>query len=216
MQELTYLERAPRQESAPVAPVIFLLHGRAAYAKTIFTIEGLLDPRLHVIAIEAPYASELGGFEWFRPNEQGRSDELRDADHFTESEEILTAQIEKLISSRPVDPARVFLLGFSQGAAMSFIISLRGKINVKGAVPMGGFLPSPIREWREIATNTRFLIAHGDKDEVLPEETSIQANEFLLSKGIRSEFYSYRGRHKMSLSALQHVNAWLAPDLQTI
>jgi predicted esterase len=74
---------------------------------------------------------------------------------------------------------------------------------------MSGFLPEEIRSWPSVSTATEFLVPHGDNDEVLSQSSSIRANEFLLSKGITSEFREYRGRHKMSLDIVRYVNEWI-------
>lgn len=207
-EELLYLERAPREPSeAP--PFMILLHGRANYAKTIFTIEGLLDPKYHVIAIQAPFVSDAGGFEWFKPNEAGRSDEISEASRFQESEERLTGQIDRMRHERGLDNSDLYLLGFSQGAAMCILLGLRGKLGAKRVVPMSGFLPQPVKAWPSVDTTARYLITHGTQDEVLPPEVSIRAKDFLVSRGIDAQYYEYRGRHKMSLSCIHHVNAWL-------
>lgn len=213
MHPLTYIERTPREPSEGTAPVIFLLHGRAAYAKTIFAIEGLLDPRLHVIAVQAPFQSELGGFEWFVPKKK----ETPEAEHdyrAEESEALLTSTIQSLLQVKPIDPDFLYLLGFSQGAAMTFVISLRGEIEVRGAIPMGGFLPEQIKKWEHLSKHTKFYLAHGDHDEMVPMQKSIDSNEFLISRNIQSEFHEYRGRHKMSLSSLRDADAWLKRDLE--
>lgn len=213
-EKLIYLERAPRTPST-VVPTIVLLHGRASIARTIFSIEGLLDPRDHVFALQAPYPSAKGDYEWFVPkqNEEGtEADETlmsQRSEQMAHSEEIATATIKELMSTRGLNPELLFLIGFSQGAAMSFLISLRGALKVRGAVPMSGFLPEEIRSWPVISTHTEFIVPHGDKDEVLPQSSSIRAHEFLLSKGITSEFREYRGRHKMSLDIVRYVNEWI-------
>src|SRR5579864_8806871 len=130
MQTLTYLEREPREPDSSKAPMLVLLHGRKAHAKTIFSIEGLLDPRLHVFALQAPYPIE-DGFEWVRNHDYSN----------TESQDMIAETIRMLIAERQVDAERLFLLGFSQGAAITIIMSLNGMLKVRGAIPMGGFLP---------------------------------------------------------------------------
>jgi len=212
--KLIYLERTPRTR-AERTPTVVLLHGRASYAKTIFSIEGLLDARNHVFALQAPFPSARGGFEWFVPkkNEEGvEGDEAllsKRLEEMAKSEEFATATIKELIASRGLDPELLFLIGFSQGAAMTYLLSLRGKLHVRGAVPMSGFLPDEVRQWPEVSTTTEFVVAHGDHDEVLPESSSISAHEFLLSKGIKSEYKVYKGRHKMSLDIVRYVNSWI-------
>lgn len=213
---LTHLEREPKTPGEGASPLIVLLHGRAAYAKTIFTIEGLLPANYHVLALQAPFSSDKGGFEWFKPNEAGRSDEITEVSRFTESEDLLTAEITGYRSDKGLSNSPLCLLGFSQGAAMCFLLSLRGRLGVKAAVPMSGFLPQPVGSWESVDTSTKFLITHGTQDEVLPPATSISARDFLLSKQIEAEYHEYRGRHKMSLSCLHYVNAWLGKQLTSV
>ena len=206
---LPFLERAPRQALSAKPPLLVLLHGRAAEAKTILSIEGLLDPRLCVVAIRGTYESDKGGYEWFHPEEQGGNDEISDAERFDESEQLLINDIQQHLSRLPVDPANLFLWGFSQGAAMALILGLRGIIKPKGVVPMSGFLPSPIKHWNNWDNHAEYLFVHGTNDEVLPPETSHAAKDFLESKGIRTDYYEYRGRHKMSLDSIAYVNRWI-------
>jgi phospholipase/carboxylesterase len=204
MQRLTYLERVPREPGENKAPMLVLLHGRKAHAKTIFSIEGLLDARLHVCALQAPYPIE-GGFEWVQNHDYSN----------TESQDMIAETIRMLVAERQVDPERLFLLGFSQGAAMTILMSLNGMLKVRGAVPMGGFLPKIVRSWEKFSTETKFYFAHGDNDEEVPISRSIDANQFLLDHGIQSEFHEYKGRHKMSLSSLREIDEWLKKDFES-
>ncbi len=206
---LSFLERLPKQHSGEHPPLIVLLHGRGAEAKTIFSIEGLLDPRFHVLAFTAPFASPIGGFQWFSPNTLSINEEHDDADRFGDAEQILTDDLDYHIQRLHAEGAPLFIWGFSQGAAMSLIIGLRGKIQVTGIVPMSGFLPSPIRKWKHWNTDINAILSHGSNDEVLPTETSKHTQEFLRSIGIDAAYYEYKGPHKMSLTAIAHINRWM-------
>jgi phospholipase/carboxylesterase len=205
---LPFLERTPREPHSGPAPLLILLHGRGAEAKTIFSIEGLLDPRLHIIAIRGTYESAIGGYEWFWDPEV-RNVEIQDADRFTESENLLTENIQHHITRTQTDPQNLFLWGFSQGAAMSLILGLRGHVKPKGVVPMAGFLPTPVTKWETWETHSKYLLAHGTNDEVLPTDTSKRAKDFLTSKGIAAEYYEFKGRHKMTMDAIGYVNKWI-------
>lgn len=175
---LPFLERIPKQQSDNATPLIFLLHGRGAEAKTIFSIQGLLDPRFHVIAITAPYPSSIGGYEWFHPNARAGDEEIDDCERFDDAEKILTADINLHIERLNAKNSPLFIWGFSQGAAMSLIIGLRGKIKVTGIIPMSGFLPSPIRKWNRWNSDIHIILSHGTNDEVLTPETSKHTQAF--------------------------------------
>ena len=190
-------------------PLLVMLHGRAARAETIFSVEGLLDPTYHIIAIQGTYPSPKGEFEWFLPYDYLHPLESFGESHFLESEEILTKMIQGLLEERDISLKKLVLMGFSQGAAMCHILSLRGVISPIGVIPMSGFFPRPINDWQNLNEKPKFLITHGTEDEVLPESESIFAHEFLVSKGISSEYYSYKGRHKMTIPLLKHTDSWI-------
>ena len=196
-------------ESGEPPPLVILLHGRGAWASTIFSIEGLLDPQFHIIAIQAPYPSAIGGFEWFPPLEDAGGTEIADTTRFDDVERLLTSEIASHIERTGSAHAPLFLWGFSQGAAMALIVGLRGIIRTKGIVPMSGFLPSPIRAWKQWNTDTSVLLAHGTNDEVLSTESSRSTQAFLESKHIPVEYHEYKGRHKMSLEAIAYIDHWM-------
>ena len=206
--ELPYLERMPNTTDDST-PLVIMLHGRAAKAETIFSVEGLLDPNFHIISIRGTYPSPKGEFEWFLPYDYEHPLESFTEDHFRESEKILSAMIEGLLVEKNVSKERLFLMGFSQGAAMCYILSLRGNIKPKGVMAMSGFFPRPIMKWQSVDHSSQYLITHGTQDEVLPTSESIFAHNFLASKGISSEYYEYKGRHKMTIPLLKHTNAWI-------
>ncbi len=205
---LEFLERAPKTAS-DTSPLLILLHGRGAYAKTIFSIEGLLDPRFHILAIQAPYSSAIGGFEWFHPMPEAGLNEIEDAERFEEVEGMLTDDLSCHIQRTHLESAPLFLWGFSQGAAMSLILGLRGVVKPTGIVPMSGFLPRPIKQWGKWNTHVRVLLAHGSQDEVLATGSSKSAQTFLQSIGVPTDYYEYKGRHKMTLESIAFVNNWL-------
>jgi phospholipase/carboxylesterase len=186
-----------------------MLHGRAAKAETIFSVEGLLNPEFHIVSIRGTYNSPKGDFEWFLPYDYDHPLESFTQEHFQESEKILTEMITTLITAKNIDNERLFLMGFSQGAAMCNILGLRGILKPKGVIAMSGFFPRPIIKWESLNKSSEFLITHGSNDEVLSTSESIFTHEFLSSKGISSEYYEYKGRHKMTPLVLEHINHWI-------
>jgi len=206
---LEYLERRPKTSSNGPAPLLILLHGRGAEAKTIFSIEGLLDPSFHILAFTAPYPSEIGGREWFHPKRDTGNSEIEDTNRFTEPETLLTQAIQGQLDRQAPQSAPMFLWGFSQGAAMALILGLRGKLPISGIVPMSGFLPSPVKHWKAWNRKLDILLVHGSEDEVLSSRSSKDAFEFLRSKNIPAEFHEYKGRHKMTLDSIAFINRWI-------
>lgn len=206
---LPYIERPPTVTTGGKPPLLVLLHGRDAYAETIFSVEHLLPAEFHVISIRATYKSPGEGYEWYKPYDYSHPLESFDEEHFRESLDIVTPMIASLLEEKDVDTKKLFLLGFSQGAAMCHFLGLEGKLKPKGVVPMSGFFPRPIEKWTKINTEAEFLITHGSEDKVLSTSESIYALDFLRRNHISSDYYEYKGRHKMTIPLLKHITAWL-------
>jgi predicted esterase len=186
-----------------------LLHGRDAYAETIFSIEHLLPAEFHIISIRATYQSPREGFEWFKPYDYGHPLDSFGEEHYQESLQLLTKMIQDLIEEKNIDKEKVFFFGFSQGAAMCYFLGLQGILKPKGVVPMSGFFPRPVMKWKELNNNAHFLITHGAEDKVLSKSESLLAQAFLQEHDIVCEYYEYKGRHKMSLPLLKYASEWM-------
>jgi phospholipase/carboxylesterase len=206
---LPYIERPPKAKTTGKPPLLVLLHGRDANAETIFSVEHLLPESFHIISIRATYKSPREGYEWYKPYDYDHPLESFGEEHFRESLDIVTPMIASLLEEKDVDKEKLFLLGFSQGAAMCHFLGLEGKLNPIGVVPMSGFFPRPIEKWTYINTNAKFLITHGTEDKVLSTSESVYGLEFLTSKGIEADYYEYKGRHKMTVPLLHHITNWL-------
>lgn len=206
---LPYIERLPGTPGDGKPPLLVLLHGRDAYAETIFSVEHLLPASFHVISIRATYTSPREGYEWYKPYDYDHPLESFGEEHFRESLDTATAMIASLLEEKDVDRERLFLLGFSQGAAMCHFLGLEGELHPKGVVPMSGFFPRPIEKWAHINTHAEFLITHGSEDKVLSTSESVYAQEFMQRNHISSDYYEYKGRHKMTIPLLKHVSSWL-------
>ncbi len=206
---LPYIERLPKINADKAPPLLILLHGRDAHAETIFSVEHLLPPEFHVISIRATYKSPREGFEWFKPYDYDHPLDSFSKEHYEESVKIATEMIAGLMEEKNVDKDQLYLLGFSQGAAMCHFLGLQNIIHPKGVVPMSGFFPRPILGWEDLNKEPHFLMTHGTEDKVLSTSESIFAQAFLTEQGITSEYYEYKGRHKMTLPLLSHISTWL-------
>ncbi len=190
------------------------MHGRDAYAETIFSVEHMLPKSFHIVSIRATYQLPRDGYEWFKPYDYDHPLESFAEEHFRESVDLATETIRSVMSEKGVAGDQLHLLGFSQGAAMCFFLGLEGKLQPKRIVPMSGFFPRPIEAWQTVNTSASFLVTHGSEDKVVSTSESKYGVAFLKRHQIPAEYYEYKGRHKMTLPLLKHVREWLeAPNV---
>jgi phospholipase/carboxylesterase len=202
---LTHLALTPAEgEGQP--PGLLMLHGRGADEHDLLGLAGALDPRLLVVSARAPLP--LGwGHHWYELLDIGRPD----LETFARSLSLLHEFIPQVVAGYNIDPQRLYLLGFSQGAMMSGAVVLTRPELAAGAVLLSGYLPlhagPPIQEER--LAGYPFFVAHGSHDPVIPVAFGREARDFLTRAGTDLTYREYPSDHRIVEPELAEVAAWL-------
>lgn len=165
MDGLRLAKSYPRDYSATTpTPLIVALHGLGSSGAEIDAVWRKAADEVGAILISptSPHASQLQQFEW-------RSVE--------EAEAIVLKIVDPLTDSLAVDPSKVVLTGFSQGAALAIAIALRHPERFAGVVPVCGvFDPNIVSIPRKpMPAIPRFAILNGrDDDEALNNRAATQ------------------------------------------
>jgi phospholipase/carboxylesterase len=116
------------------------------------------------------------------------------------------------VEGYPVDARHVYLLGFSQGAVMSFATALAHPELVAGVVALSGYVPTgpEVTIQRERVRSVAFFVGHGVYDEIIPIEHGRAAQRFLTDLRVDVVYREYPMGHQISLDELEDVAAWLA------
>jgi phospholipase/carboxylesterase len=192
------------------APGLLLLHGRGADEADLMGLEGALDPRLTIVSARAPF--RLGpGFAWYGMSQVGRPDN----DTLNASVEELRSFIIGLPDAHNIDPTRLYLLGFSQGAVMSAAMAMILPDRVKGVVLHSGYVPaaSDIDLQPDGLEGKPFFVAHGKYDEVIPITFGRDSYEFLEAAMADVIFREYPIGHSISEESLYDLNEWLTSQI---
>jgi phospholipase/carboxylesterase len=127
-------------------PLIVMLHGLGGDEDAMWIFERalpesatLISPRAPIKIIPGlPYAEAVeSGYSWLRPAPLPQPDRST----FATAIEVLQRFIEVAIETYEVDRRRVILIGFSQGAAMSYALSLTLPDQIAGTIALAGFMP---------------------------------------------------------------------------
>jgi phospholipase/carboxylesterase len=181
----------------------------------LFGLAPYLDERFLVVSARAPVALEYGGYGWFRIDFTPRGMEA-DLDQAKESLGMLPGFIDGLVDAYSVDPRRVYLAGFSQGAMMSLALLLTRPERLAGVVAMSGRLPPQLLELepdREALNGRPVLITHGLYDPVLPVENGRAARDYLAKLPVELTYREYPMAHEVSAGSLRDVTSWLSEAL---
>lgn len=175
------------------------LHGFGDRASKFSGLWRLMEKEEIIFVIpSAPYAfpdNEGGGFSWspFVPQDSELSVKAS-----IQNSEYIIALSKHLKKEYKIKQS--WLLGFSQGAYMSYIFALKNPKAFDGIVACGGGLVTEVFTDKDYkaAKNLKILISHGTKDMVVPYTQGDTAYSILKDKGFNVQMHSFDGAHNIS------------------
>ena len=177
--------------------VLIALHGWTGNVSSMEPVVNAwkIDDVKWVLA-QAPYIATNGGFTWFDGNEDiGWK--------YQDSFDILSKLISEL-NDQGFPNHAIYILGFSQGACLSMEFMIRQRFSLGGIIPIAGFIRYKERFKQDVlneSRNTRVLLLHGDKDEVIFPEQSQISFELLKEAGFETQLHILAAKHKVPLQA---------------
>ncbi|MCI0515892.1 hypothetical protein L0128_21980 [candidate division KSB1 bacterium] len=115
----------------------------------------------------------------------------------------------------------IYLLGHSQGAAYAYTTGIKNPEIFKGILALAGMLPptdssSTLLTLADLQTAKKapILIAHGQQDQAINIEISVQAQQKLKSYDYDVTFIRFEGGHSMPANVLNLAVAWIRQQNQ--
>lgn len=197
-------------------PLLVLLHGVGADEHDLLPLVPHLDPRFLAVSLRAPWEAQGMGYAWYQLD-WSTAPPAYDPAQAEESRAGLAALLPELVRRHGTDPARTFLLGFSQGAAMAVAVAVTRPDLVRGAVIHSARLLEglPGRAARGPALDRlEALVLHGVHDPVLPVARGREVRDFLAPLlGDRLVYAEHEGAHEITAASLEDARGWLAARL---
>ena len=200
---LVHRVRVPAGPEGSRWPAVVMVHGWLGNENVMSIFERTLPPGVVVVSPRGPLPMGPASFGWF-----ARDD---DPESFSAGLPALAGFVRGLPEAYPVDPAHILLMGFSQGAAMSFSLLLSEPPLVAAVAGLAGFLPAPGRQWVAPGrlVGKPVFIAHGTKDETVPVALAREAAETLRTAGAEVSEHEYQVGHKLNAHGRRDLTAWL-------
>ena len=212
---LVHFVREPENASAP--PLLILLHGVGSDEHGWDDILPQLDERFLVLSARAPNVYANGGYCWFNVGFANGKFSI-DAQMAQNSWRAIANFADKAAAAYNVPAGQVYLMGFSQGAAMAFCTMLTAPEKLGGIIALNGRLLPEVRPYAASAAQLKdfpVLYVYGTRDTVIPISFAHESHEYLGTLGVRLEALEYPIAHQITAEGLRDVNLWLAQRLET-
>ena len=207
-----YYDLQPAPESN--APLLIALHGYGAFKEQMmreaqqiapegFAIASLQGFHQHMKEPRQPGGPPRWGFGWLTS--------YRSEDSVAIHHQAVIDLIDKLTGDGVADPARVFLLGFSQSCALNYRFAfthperLRGVVGICGGIP-GDWETSSV--YREASIDVFHLA--GTEDEFYPPSRVADYEKQLGTRARKVTSKSYHAAHEIVPEMRADVKQWLA------
>ncbi len=196
------------------------LHGNGGNADNFIKIgDYIKDDNIIFASPQGPYLKALSNnrmkdrYSW---SIQIRDIKLWERGDYLSVDYIVNA-VKYISSEYNID--KVYLLGFSEGAAYTYITGIKYPDLFNGIICIGGRLPSTEKPYSlfseediKKSRSLKVFIAHGLKDKVLKIEYGKKAKTKLKKNAYDITFYTYDAGHTIPGYVMEEVVKWINSD----
>ncbi len=164
---LEHLVRESKGEGK--APTLILMHGYGSNEKDLFSLSKHIPENWLVISLRAPTEMGPNKYKWYDITFTD-GDLINKESQAEESRKLVMKFIQQAQQKYAIDPDRIVVGGFSQGAVMSFSIGLITPDKVKGIACFSGYVLDdvPAKATNKSALkDLKAFISHGSQDPVV-------------------------------------------------
>ena len=193
-------------------PLLILLHGYGSNEEDLFSFAPELPDDSYVISVRAPYDLQPYGHAWYAIHFDADENKFSDNVQAKQSVEIIASFIDEIVKQYPIDTENVTLIGFSQGAILSYATALTYPEKISKVVALSGYfnqeiLPEIIDT--KAISHLKFFVSHGSVDQVIPVDWARKAKPALENLGLEVEYQEYPIGHGVSPKNFYDFKNWL-------
>jgi phospholipase/carboxylesterase len=211
---LEHVHVPPRAGTDGPAPAVVVLHGRGANEEDLLPVARRLPETLHVVSLRAPDPL-MGGYTWYELDLSGGGlhESQPDAAEFRRSLDAVSASVDAAVDAYDLDPDRVGLLGFSQGAISALALLVEAPERWAWTAALHGYLAASHAERDVDLAGAPVLVAAGTADEVIPASRSAAAADRLRELGADVVYEAFDAPHGVGPDELAALVSFVEANL---
>ena len=208
-QILEYLHQAPIKTSEN-SPILFLIHGYGSYEGDLFSFAQYLPKNYHIIALRAPIVLAEGSYAWYTITFDEDMNKWSNDEEGIQSRNLIISNIEHHLKRLNSSKKNVDLLGFSQGAILSWSLGMSYPKSINRIMALSGFYnPKLDQESSESKADLKCFSSHGIIDPVIPVSHTRIGIDSLREKGVSVAYKEYDAPHTISPNNFRDLLQWL-------
>lgn len=194
-----YLSSIP-ENITPSTKCIIMLHGVWSNEQDLFALSDRFSEDTMILSLQWPFSLGWGRYAWYKVDFSTGKPVYAPQDVELWYDEILSC-IRKISEKYTIKNENIFLMGFSQGAIMSYYTLWKSPETIWGIIALSGRLLAEIDTTHiqeEKYLGKRVFIGHGELDSVIPFSASEMTQEFIRKLGIIPDFHMYKSPHTIT------------------
>ena len=211
---LHYVIREPKSKiSNP--PLLILLHGYGSNELDLFSFADELPDEFLIVSARAPYEIGFGGYAWYAINLDTNNSKFSDLEQAQKSLDIIAKFIDDIKQKYNTNLNKTFVLGFSQGAILSYALSFQYPNKVQHILALSGYINEDLLPKNLDAKNikTDYYISHGTVDQVLPVDLARKSTKILNKFGFTYNYSEYPVGHGVPPQNFFSLKKWIEDRL---
>ena len=148
------------------------------------------------------------GHAWYSIHFDAEQGKWSDDKEAIGSRELILQFLDELLEIHPYHKSQVHLLGFSQGAILSYALGLTYPKRFASVIALSGYLNENITQLPQPEDAPAIYAAHGSLDEVVPYDWGHRSAELLKQKGFVIQFDSFPVGHTVGQNGFSKLLEW--------
>lgn len=214
MSDLQYIVRQPKT-AIKNPPLLVLLHGYGSNEEDLFSFAEELPNDLLIVSARAPYDMGYGGYAWYAINLDAGNNKHSDLEQARVSLTKIADFIDEIKVKYNTNPNKTFLLGFSQGAILSYALSFNHPNKVNHVIALSGYINEELlpSNSSDLQISTDYYISHGTVDQVLPIDWARKAPKILEKHHLKNVYSEYPVGHGVAPQNFYSFKSWIEKRL---
>ena len=206
---LDYKLRKPLKKEA-TTPVLFLLHGYGSHEEDLFSFANYLPEEYLIISLRAPLSLGFGGFAWYSIHFDQDQNKWSDDEEAIAAQKIILHNIDYHLKQFSLENQKVSLLGFSQGAILSWAIGLNNPAKIDKVVALSGYVNEDLFSFASDGLEElRCFSSHGIQDPTIPIEWARKGIDTVKQQLPTIDYKEYEAGHGIVPENFADLVAWL-------